>query len=138
MVVLKPSQWINLGYIIFGVGASPFTMGITLIIPIWKMIETYYTMYEIYDDKIIHRRGVFTVTTDEILMYRIKAINLYEPFLFRLVGISNLNLMTSDKYVTEITLQAIPKGMEFRNLLREVVEETRQMKGVKEFDLYEL
>jgi uncharacterized membrane protein YdbT with pleckstrin-like domain len=138
MVVLRPSQWTNLGYIILGVGASPITMGISLIIPVWKMIETHYTRYEIYDDRILFRRGVFTVTTDEVLLYRIKAINLYEPFLYRLVGISNLTILTSDKYVTELTLQAIPKGVEFRNLLREVVEESRQMKGVKEFDLYDL
>jgi uncharacterized membrane protein YdbT with pleckstrin-like domain len=138
MVVLRPSQWTNLGYIIFGIGLSPITLGGSLVIPIWKMIETYYTRYEIYDDRILFRRGVFTVTTDEVLLYRIKAINLFEPFLYRLVGISNLSLITSDKYVSEITLQAIPKGMEFRNLLREVVEESRHVKGVKEFDLYDL
>ncbi len=136
--ILRPSQWTNLGYIIFGVVAAPFTAGITLLIPAWKMIETYCTRYEFHEEKIIHRRGVFTVTTDEILLYRVKSINLHEPFLYRIVGISNLNLITSDKYVGEITLQAIPVGVEFRNILRELVEENRHIKGVKEFDLYDL
>jgi uncharacterized membrane protein YdbT with pleckstrin-like domain len=102
------------------------------------MIETSFTRYEIYDDRIIYRRGVFTVTTDEILLYRIKAINLNEPFLYRLVSISNLSIITSDKYVNEITLKGVPVGMNFRNALRELVEENRTKKGVKEFDLYEL
>ena len=138
ITTLKPSQWTNLGYIILGVGASPITMGISLIIPIWKIIETYYTKYEFYEDRIIYRRGVFTVNTDEILLYRVKAINLHEPFLYRIVDLANLSIVTSDKYVGEITLMGIPVGTGFRDTLREMVEENRQMKGVKEFDLYEL
>jgi len=135
---LRPSQWINLGYIIFGVGVAPFTSGLTLVIPIWKMIETYYTTYEFYDDMIIYRRGVFTVTTDEVLLYRVKAINLHEPFLYRLVGISNLRIITSDQYVNQIELTGIHVGMEFRDNLRKLVEENRSRKGTKEFDLYNL
>lgn len=135
---LRPSQWTNLGYIIFGIGLAPFTSGLTLVIPIWKMIETYYTTYEFYDDMIIYRRGVFTVTTDEILLYRIKAINLHEPFLYRLVGISNLRIITSDKYVNQIELAGIPVGMEFKDNLRKLVEENRSRTGTKEFDLYDL
>ncbi len=138
VTTLKPSQWINLGYIIFGVLIAPLTVGLSLIIPIWKIIETYYIKYEFYEDRIIYRRGVFTVTTDEILFYRVKAINLHEPFLYRLVDISNLSLITSDRYVGEITLQAIPVGTGFRDTLREIVEENRHVKGVKEFDLYDL
>lgn len=136
---LRPSQWINLGYVIFGVATAPLTYGISLIIPVWKMIETYYTKYEFYSDRIIYRRGVFEVTTDEILLYRVKSINLHEPFLYRLIGISNLNLITSDKYVNgEIKLTAIPVGVEFRDVLREMVEDNRSLKGVKEFDIYDL
>jgi len=135
---LRPSQWTNLGYIIFGIGLAGYTSGISLVVPIWKIIETYYTKYEFYDDRIIYRRGVFRVITDEILLYRVKAINLDEPFLYRLVGISNLSVITSDKYVGEINLRAIPVGMEFRDTLRKMVEENRYVKGVKEFDLYDL
>lgn len=127
-----------MGYILFGVVAAPFTGGITLIIPIWKMIETHFTRYEFHEDSIMYRRGVFTVTTDEILLYRIKSINLHEPFLYRLVGLSNLSLISSDKYVGEITLRAIPVDIQFRNTLRRIVEENRNIKGVKEFDLYDL
>jgi uncharacterized membrane protein YdbT with pleckstrin-like domain len=135
---LRPSQWTNLGYIIFGIGLAPYTSGLSLIIPIWKIIETYYTKYEFYNDRIIYRRGVFRVITDEILLYRVKAINLDEPFLYRLVSIANMNLITSDKYVGSITLKAIPVGIDFRNVLREMVEHNRNIKGVKEFDLYNL
>ena len=138
ITLLKPSQWTNLGYIILGIVLAPYTNWLTLVVPVWMMIETSFTRYEIYDDRIIYRRGVFTVTTDEILLYRIKAINLNEPFLYRLVSISNLSIITSDKYVNEITLKGVPVGMNFRNALRELVEENRTKKGVKEFDLYEL
>lgn len=134
---LKPSQWTNLGYLIVGIALSPLA-GVSLLIPIWKYIETYCTKYEFYEDRIIYRRGVFRVVTDEILLYRVKAINLDEPFLYRLVGIANLSIITSDRFVGSITLKAIPVGIEFRNVLREMVEHNRNIKGVKEFDLYDL
>jgi len=135
--LLKPSQWINIGYIIGGLVLFKFTAW-GILIPIWKIIETSFIRYEIYDDRIIHRRGVFNVTTDEILLHRIKSINLYEPLLYRLVGISNLSIITSDQYVKEITLTGVPVGIQFRNTLREEVEEKRLAKGVREFDMYEL
>lgn len=136
--IFKPSQWINLGYIIFGIGASPFTMGITLIIPAWKIIETYCTSYEFHRDRIIYRRGVLSVTTDEILIHRIKSINLHEPFLYRLVGISNLRVISSDQFIPQIELTGIPVGREIMDVLREMVERNRQIKGTKEFDLYNM
>jgi uncharacterized membrane protein YdbT with pleckstrin-like domain len=136
--IFKPSQWINLGYVIFGIGASPFTMGITLIIPAWKMLETYCTTYEFYRDRILYRRGVLSVTTDEILIHRIKSINLHEPFLYRLVEISNLRIISSDKFVPQIELTGIPVGREIMDVLRQLVEQNRSIKGTKEFDIYDM
>lgn len=139
--IFRPSQWINLGYIIFGIVGIPFSFGASLIIPIWKMIETHYTMYIFYEDRIIFKRGVFSVTTDEILFYRVKAINLEEPFLYRLVGLCTIKMITSDKYVNEFTMVGISvggQGQGFRDTIREQVEEHRGQKGVREFDLYNL
>ena len=135
---LKPSQWINFGYILIGIIAGPFTLGLSLLIPIWNIIETHFIYYQFYDDKIIYKRGVFSVHYDEILLYRIKSISLNKPFLYRIVGIANINIISSDPTIPCITLNAIPVDIEFRNLLRNVVEENRKIKGIKEFDLYNL
>lgn len=145
MNIIKPSQWINVGSIF--VAIAMLFMGsiigpyhwLSPLIPVWKYIETYYTRYEIYEDKIVFRRGVFRVLTDEILFYRIKAITMDEPLLYRIVGIATIKLRTSDKYVGELDMVALPvKGMNFVNQLRDRVEQKRKENGVKEFDMFNL
>lgn len=102
------------------------------------MLETYCTTYEFYQDRILYRRGVLSVTTDEILIHRIKSINLHEPFLYRIVGISNLRIISSDKFVPQIELTGIPVGREIMDVLRQLVEQNRSIKGTKEFDIYDM
>lgn len=137
MTIIKPSQWTNLGYILFGVVTAPF-FPVTLIIPIWKMIETHFTIYEIHQDRIIFKRGVFKVEWDEILFWRIKSLQMNQPFLYRLVNISNLNIRTSDQYVTELSLKGVPMNSQTMIHLRNQTEKWRTEKGTKEFDMYNL
>jgi uncharacterized membrane protein YdbT with pleckstrin-like domain len=138
IVTLKPSQWTNLGYIIFGLILVSLTGGLSLLIPAWKMLETSCIKYELYEDRLLYRRGVFTVSTNEILLFRIKSVSLHEPFLYRLVGLSNLSFITSDQYMGNITLKAIPMGPELKETIDELSKEHRRINGVREFDMYNL
>lgn len=138
IVTLGPSQWTNLGYILFGVVLAPITYGISLALPAWKMLETHCTEYELLEDRLIYRRGVFTVDTNEILLFRIKSVSLHEPFLYRLVGLSNLSFITSDQYMGSITLQAVPMGLELKETIDGLAKEHRRINGVREFDMYNM
>jgi uncharacterized membrane protein YdbT with pleckstrin-like domain len=138
IMTLRPSQWINLGYILFGIFIAPYTYWLGMLIPIWRMIVTYCIKYEFYEDRIVYKRGVFNVKTNEIPMYRIKSIYLDEPLLYRLIDVGNVNLKTSDPYLGELKMVAVPVGSDFVNLLRDIVEDSRKSNGVKEFDMYSL
>lgn len=45
-LTLKPSQWINLGYILFGLIGSPLV--IPSLIMIYKILDVYLWRYEFY------------------------------------------------------------------------------------------
>ena len=135
-ITLKPSQWLNAGWILFGLAGIMFV--IPPLIAIWKMIETHCHKYDFYEDHILESNGVFTVTRNEIHYFRIKSIQIDEPFLYRLVDLSSLHIKTSDQYTMEFTLKAIPVGRTLVNDLRAVVKSERKAHNVREFDMYDL
>lgn len=135
-MTLRPSQWINVGWILFGL------LGIPLVIPpiiaIYKVIETYCHKYDFYPDIVLESSGVFDVTINEVHYYRIKSIRIEEPFLYRFVGLSDVYIRTSAPFHTELKIIAIPYAKLFVSELRLAVETERKNKGVKELDIYEL
>lgn len=135
-LTLKPSQWINSGWILFGL------VGILFVIPpliaIWKMIETYCHRYDFYEDHILESKGVFNVVRNETHYFRVKSVLTDEPFLYRLVDLSTIYLKTSDQYTTETVLKAIPVGRTLVEDLRRVVKLERKNHNVREFDMYDL
>ena len=110
-VIDRPSQWLNIGYFI-NVYAYfiPVTAGALFLVLVWKSLELYFTQWIYTDDTIVERKGVFNVTTDEIQFFRIKDVRLYRPLLYRIVGISKITLITSDKFRPTIVLNGVYNG----------------------------
>ena len=135
-MTIRPSQWVNIGWIIFGV--IGFTFIIPPIIAVYKILEVYTWTYTIDKHRIIEKKGVFSVTHKETNLYRIKSMRFDEPFLMRLVGIGNLYIKSSDPYQSELKMTAVMKGEELWKLLRIKTLDNRQQFGVKEYDLYNL
>ena len=135
-LTLKPSQWINIGWVIFGV------LGIPLVFPpliaIWKILEVSCHRYDFYDDRITETSGVINVTTNEIYYHRIKGTSLEEPLLYRIVGLSTLHVRTSDPYVSELNIVAIPIGKALMKDLKNIVKASKKKNGVKEFDMFSM
>ena len=67
-------------------------------------------------------------------IYRVKDITLEQPIWLRLVGLSNISLISSDKSDPFITIPAIRNGDALREDISNAVEKMRRKKGVREFD----
>lgn len=111
---------------------------IPVMIFIYKVLEVYFWRYEFGEETIVERKGVFNVTRNEIHYYRIKSIQVDEPLQYRIVGISNVNLITSDQFTKEFTFVGVHGGEKLRQEIRTMVAQHRGQKGVKEFDLFNL
>lgn len=134
--VLKPSQWINLGYILFGFIAAPLV--IPFLMMVYRVLDVYFWRYEFYEEYIIERRGVFSVTRRELYYQRIKGIHNEAPFLYRLVGISNIQIVSSDPFSSFFQFMAIQKGLELSNVIRGISNSGRKKNLIREIDLYQL
>jgi|688.fasta_scaffold300535_1 uncharacterized membrane protein YdbT with pleckstrin-like domain len=131
---LKPSHWINIGYYLvslIGLVYFPFC----ILIGIYKYLEIEFWHYDFYDSEILERKGVFKVTHRKISIERIKDVALDEPFFYRLVGIGNYYISSSDPYLSSLELKAVPHTDEFWMLLRSLVNTNSKNKNKIEVDL---
>ncbi|NQY09727.1 MAG: PH domain-containing protein [Flavobacteriales bacterium] len=124
----SPSQWMNFAAFVSCI----------LIIPIpfvfWKWLKTKFWKFEITNERLTETTGVLSKSTDELELYRVKDIKLDQPFLLRLVGLSNIRMATSDRTHPVVLIPAISGGKELREQLRKAVEDRRDKKKVRETD----
>ncbi|MCQ2958905.1 MAG: PH domain-containing protein [Bacteroidales bacterium] len=125
-----PSQWTNTKvFVLCGLFCW-------LIIPVFVALYHYFllkcTKTTITTKRIIVERGLFSKRTDEILLKRVTDTKLFEPFLLRLVGLSNLTIYSTDKTRGELFVDAIHNGKQVWDDLRMAVEAER--KEVREFE----
>jgi len=138
-VSVSPNQLLNIGYLIIlltllYLDIRPLAV-VALIILIIKALNLYCTTWTIQQDILIEKTGILNVNTEEVLLYRVKDIRLYEPLLYRLVGLSQLTIITSDYTNPSITLYGIKNGEKLMKIIRQLVANSRKVEGVKEIDI---
>ena len=138
-VSISPNQLLNIGYLsillaLIYLDIRPLAL-VALIILIIKALDLYCTTWTIHQDNLIEKTGILNVNIEEVLLYRVKDIRLYEPLLYRLVGLSKLTIITSDYTNPSIVLYGIRNGEELMTIIRKLVANSRQIEGVKELDI---
>ncbi|MDA0780981.1 MAG: PH domain-containing protein [Rickettsiales bacterium] len=99
---------------------------------VWLVIRCH--RYRITTERIHEKEGVFSRSTDELELFRIKDITFLEPFALRMFGCGNVVLDTSDKSTPMVVLYAIKDGQKLIDVLRKHVMEMRIRRGVHEID----
>lgn len=112
-----------LKYIVGGI------MTITLLAYILSYLTIKSATYTITDEQIIYKRGIFTITTDYIELYRVIDFTEIRTFLLRLIGGMTFVMDTTDKSHPTFTLTGIPRS-DIDTEIRARVEENRKNKRV--------
>jgi len=127
------SQWKNFGVYILSL------LFCWLIVPIFialaRYLQTKNKIYELTTERLKITEGVFSKVTDTLELYRVKDLETRQPFLYRLVGVENVQMNTSDTSSPFIFIQAIPRAVGLGDKIRNQVEIIRQQKGVREIDV---
>ena len=117
---------------------APYML-ILLALPIFiagkRYLQTKCKVYELTSERLKMSEGVFSKVIDTLELYRVKDIETRQPFLYRLCGIENVQLNTSDTSSPFVLIQAIPHPVGLGDKIRNQVETIRQQKGVREIDV---
>src|SRR5438094_8469708 len=127
------SQWKNFGLYIL------CALFCWLIVPIFialaRYLQTKNKVYELTTERLKTTEGVFSKKTDTLELYRVKDLETRQPFLYRLVGIENVQVNTSDISSPSVLIEAIPCAAALDDNVRNHVEAIRAQKGVREIDV---
>ena len=117
---------------------APYIL-ILLAVPIFiaakRYLQTKCRIYELTSERLKMSEGVFSKVTDTLELYRVKDIETRQPFVYRLCGIENVQLNTSDTSSPFVLIEAIPHHVGLADKIRNQVETIRQQKGVREIDV---
>jgi uncharacterized membrane protein YdbT with pleckstrin-like domain len=127
------SQWKNLGvFILCGLFCW-------LIVPIFialsRYLQTKNKIYELTTERLKITEGIFSKVTDTLELYRVKDLETRQPFLYRMFGVENVQMNTSDTSSPFIFIEAIPSAVGLGDKIRNQVEAIRSQKGVREIDV---
>ena len=125
---------IALAIIFVGIIFFPFLTALAVIpasIALYKFILTKSQRYRVTNERIMFITGIFSKKTDSLELYRVRDIDIYEPFILRMFKLGNIELISSDTTTPKFLLKAVPKPKELLDKLRTAVEKRRDVKRVR-------
>lgn len=104
---------------------------------IWQDRKRYFglplsfTRYAISEDRLYLSEGLFTLSDDEILLYRVRDISTKRTLWQRMFGVGTVVVISSDKTLPTLELKNIKDPMKVKELLHEQVEEMKIQRRVR-------
>lgn len=110
-----------------------------LIVPIFiglrRYLETKNQVFELTSERLKMTEGIFSKVTETLELYRVKDIEVLQPFIYRTVGLENIKVNTSDLSSPVILIDGISQKIGLADKLRNQVEIIRAVKKVRELDI---
>jgi uncharacterized membrane protein YdbT with pleckstrin-like domain len=114
-------------------------VGIGLIIVLVMWIENLAATYEVTEDRLIIRRGIFNKSIDEIELYRVKDIRIDFSLVNQWANIGTITIDSSDETTRDapLVIPNVEDAQRRRETLRTLVDAARQKRRVREIDMHE-
>jgi uncharacterized membrane protein YdbT with pleckstrin-like domain len=110
-----------------------------LIVPIFigltRYLKTKNHVFELTNERLKMTEGVFSKVTETLELYRVKDLEILQPFWSRMLGLENIKVNTSDMTTPVVFLEGIPREIGLADKLRNAVETIRMQKKVREIDI---
>ena len=101
---------------------------------VYQLLQLHCIQYEVDSEELRCYSGIFKRKHEIIELYRVKDFLIEKPLIYRLLGLGNLTIYTSDKTTPVLRMQAIKEPEEKYKILRGLVELNRREKHVFEVD----
>lgn len=112
-----------------------FLIPLSIFIIIWYYLVAKNLRYEITTERVKIYSGVLNKNANDVELYRVKDMRLFEPWYLRMFGFGHVIILTSDLSQPNIILRAIKNAPEVREMLRNLTEERRKARGIASLDV---
>jgi len=112
-------------------------VGIGFLIIGWVWFSNLATTYELTEDRLILRKGIFNKSIDEIELYRVKNIRIDYSLINQWAGIGTISISSSDETTRDapLVIPYVDRALARREELRGLVNAARVKRGVREMDM---
>ena len=104
---------------------------------LWSDRERYFglplsfTQYSLSEDRLFISEGFLTIRDDEILLYRVRDLELSRSFGQRIFGVGTIKVCSSDKTHPELYIQNVKDPAAVKELIHEQVEDMKIRRRVR-------
>lgn len=112
-----------------------FLIPLSIFITVWYYLVAKNLRYEITTERVKIYSGVLNKNANDVELYRVKDMRLFEPWYLRIFGFGHVIILTSDLSQPNIILRAIKNAPEVREMLRNLTEERRKARGIASLDV---
>ena len=104
---------------------------------LWQWIENLAARFDVCQDRLIVRKGIFIKSLDEVELYRVKDVRLDFSLINQMAGIGTITVTSSDETTRRapLTLRHVEQAARRREELRTLVDAARQKRRVREIDV---
>ena len=112
-------------------------VGVGFLIVLVQWIRNLDMTYELTEDRLILRKGIFVKSIDEIELYRVKDVRMDFTLINQWAGIGTIAIDSSDETTRHgaLFIPHIERAAERREELRRLVDIARQKRRVRELDV---
>ena len=137
----SPSQIVNLkhfllsGLLAAGIVVLSFVLGnpvllVLLVVPFayawWKWLLVQSMKLTLTDQRLIVSQGVFNKVTNETELYRVRDTSIEEPFFYRMFGVGNIVVYSTDDAEGKLLFHAFQKPHWIKDQIRNYAELCRK------------
>lgn len=84
-----------------------------------------FTKYSVSEDRLFLEKGFFTISVDEILLYRIRDISLKMTLGQRIFGVGSIIVNSTDKTMPNLEIKNVKNPIMVKELIHKKVEEMK-------------
>ena len=108
---------------------------------IWKDRKRYFglplsfTRYRLNEDRLFLEKGFLNISADEVLLYRVRDLELNLKLTQRIFGVGTVLVHSSDHSIPLLELKNIKKPREVKEMIHSCVEEAKEKRRMRTMEV---
>ena len=94
-----------------------------------------FTRYRLSEDRLFLEKGFLNIKQDEILLYRVRDLELTMSLVQRIFGVGTICVHSSDKTIPHLDLQNVKQPREVKEMIHRAVEDAKDKRRMRTMEV---